>query len=73
MDELDLDSRVRSELEKRRGDWKHLAAEAGVSHSWISQFVREKIPNPGYSTLRKLCRCMGVQAEHAATASKAVA
>lgn len=28
--------------------------KAGISHSWISQFVRHKIPNPGYATLRRL-------------------
>lgn len=50
----DLDIEVRAELERRKGDWKRIAAAADVSHSWISQFVRKKIPNPGYATLRKL-------------------
>lgn len=50
----DLDTQIMAELEKRRGDWKVIAADADVSHSWISQFVRGLIPNPGINTLRKL-------------------
>lgn len=54
----DLDAEVRGLLEMRRGDWPRIAKGAGVSHSWISQFVRQKIPNPGYATLRALWRYM---------------
>lgn len=50
----ELDTEVRAMLEQRRGDWKRIAADAEVSHSWISQFVRGLIPNPGYATLKKL-------------------
>jgi transcriptional regulator with XRE-family HTH domain len=50
----DLDAEVKELLEQRRGDWKRIAEEADVSHSWISQFVRNLIPNPGYATLKKL-------------------
>jgi len=50
----DLDVEVRAELEARRGDWSRIAERAGVSHSWISQFVRRKIPNPGFETLKRL-------------------
>jgi transcriptional regulator with XRE-family HTH domain len=49
-----LDVEVRALLEQRRGDWQRVADKAKVSHSWISQFVRNKIPNPGYATLIKL-------------------
>lgn len=49
-----LDQEVRDLLEARRGEWPALAAKAEVSHSWISQFVRKKIPNPGYETLMRL-------------------
>ena len=41
-------------LERKRGVWRRVAADTGVSYSWISQFVRNKIPNPGYATLVKL-------------------
>lgn len=49
-----LDIEVRAALEKRRGDWPRIAESADVSHSWISQFCRGKIPNPGFETLKKL-------------------
>lgn len=50
----DLDDQVRAALVARKGDWPRIAAEVDVSHSWISQFVRNKIENPGYLTLKKL-------------------
>jgi len=49
-----LDVEVREALERKRGAWRQVAADTGVSYSWISQFVRNKIPNPGYATLVKL-------------------
>lgn len=49
-----LDTEVRAALNARRGQWPKIAEDCGISHSWISQFVRDKIPNPGYMTLRKL-------------------
>lgn len=50
----DLDAVVREALDQRRGDWKRISEAADVSHSWISQFVRGKIPNPGYATLKRI-------------------
>ncbi len=52
--DTELDIEVRRLLQARRGEWKRIAAEAGVSYSWISQFVRDLIPNPGFVTLRDL-------------------
>lgn len=49
-----LDTQVLETLEQRRGDWKRIADGSGVSYSWISQFARGRIPNPGYATLTKL-------------------
>lgn len=49
-----LDIEVRQALVARRGQWPRIAEECGVSHSWISQFVRDKIPNPGFKTLTRL-------------------
>jgi len=49
-----LDIKIRAALNDRRGQWLQIAKRCQVSHSWISQFVREKIPNPGYMTLRRL-------------------
>jgi transcriptional regulator with XRE-family HTH domain len=64
-----LDIEVRAALEARRGDWKRIAEDSGVSYSWISKFVNGHIPNPGFATLRDLhARLAAVQA---ATAQKA--
>lgn len=54
MDMPELDIEVRDLLEERRGEWPTIAKEARISHSWISQFMRGRIPNPGYATLRDL-------------------
>ena len=53
-----LDSKVRAALEARRGDWPAIAQRAGVSHSWLSQFVRGLIPNPGIETLRAVAAAL---------------
>lgn len=57
--EHDLDVQVRQLLEANRGRWQRIAADAKVSHSWISQFVRNKIPNPGYATLKSIYALLG--------------
>lgn len=54
-----LDDLVREQLTLRRGEWKTIAAEAGVSYSWLSKFVNRKIDNPGYETLRGLHAYLG--------------
>lgn len=41
-------------LQSRRGDWPRIAAAADVSHSWLSKFANNRIPNPGTETLKKL-------------------
>jgi len=55
----DLDVEIRAGLEQRRGDWQRIADRAEVSHSWISQFVRGKIPNPGIETLKRIRAAWG--------------
>jgi transcriptional regulator with XRE-family HTH domain len=49
-----IDEQVRAALQQRRGYWPTIAKEAGVSHSWLSKFVRHQIGNPGYATLVRL-------------------
>lgn len=49
-----LDAIVRELLEARKGEWQAIAAEANVSHSWLSKFVNGHIPNPGLATLTKV-------------------
>lgn len=51
---INLDTDVRSELERRRGDWQTVAKESGVSYSWISKFMNGHIDNPGFATLKEL-------------------
>jgi transcriptional regulator with XRE-family HTH domain len=53
-----IDAAVKAGLAQRRGEWRSLADLSGVSYSWISKFVNNKIPNPGIETLRKLQRAM---------------
>ncbi len=65
----DLDVQIRERLDRRRGDWKVIASRADVSHSWISQFVRGLIPNPGYMTLKKLSAALDAGDQQAATSS----
>lgn len=50
----DLDSEVKRLLNEKRGEWPRVCERAKVSHSWISKFVRGGIPNPGFTTLKKL-------------------
>lgn len=57
---------VRGLLAARRGDWQKVAAENGVSHSWISKFVRGKIDNPGIATLSTLMKYLKSSAKKAA-------
>lgn len=63
---IPLDVEVRAALERKRGVWKQVAADTGVSYSWISQFVRGKIPNPGYATLVRLRDELSKPAQEAA-------
>lgn len=57
--ERELDLEVRDALLERKGDWQQISESADVSHSWMSQFVRGKIPNPGIETLRKIKKAIG--------------
>ncbi|EHK65969.1 hypothetical protein KYC_12608 [Achromobacter arsenitoxydans SY8] len=58
---MPLDQDVKNRLLARRGEWPAIAASSGISHSWISKFVRGQIPNPGYTTLTRLGACLGVR------------
>jgi hypothetical protein len=63
----DFDAKVRAGLDACRGEWQGVATAAGVSHSWLSQFVRGLIPNPGYETLKKVWAALPDAARSAAT------
>ena len=49
-----FDDDLRRRLIDHRGRWRSIAERADVSYSWLSQFAREKIPNPGFGTLTKV-------------------
>lgn len=49
-----LDKVVLDLLNARKGDWLAVAAESGVSYSWLSKFANGHIENPGFGTLTKL-------------------
>lgn len=67
-----LDTEVLQALENRRGDWKRIAEESGVSYSWISKFANGHIPNPGFKTLSDLrVYLLGADAQEPAAAKAA--
>ena len=49
-----FDQIVAKGLDARRGSWRDIAKQSGVSYSWLSKFANGRIPNPGYATLCKL-------------------
>ena len=49
-----LDHVVLTLLNARKGDWQKVAADSGVSYSWLSKFANGHIENPGFGTLTKL-------------------
>lgn len=51
---MHLDTELRLQVRALRGEWPAIAQHADVSLSWMSQFCRGKIPNPGIQTLRQL-------------------
>lgn len=51
MNYMELLAKTREMLAKCRGRWPEVAERSGVSHPWISKFMRGKIPNSGVKTL----------------------
>lgn len=45
---------LREQLNACRGQWPLIALSGEVSHSWLSQFARGLIPNPGVATLQRV-------------------
>ena len=48
---LDL---LRAELVRRRGNITQIAADSGISYSWLMQFVHGKINNPTVNRISQL-------------------
>lgn len=58
----DLLSEVILKLQSRKGDWKKIAADAGVSYSWLSQLGRGKYRSaPAYVRLQRIASCLNQQ------------
>lgn len=49
-----FDTEVREALVRRRGHFRRIAKETGISYSWLSKFASGHIPNPGIAMLNKL-------------------
>lgn len=45
---------LRTELAHRRGNIKRIAADSGISYSWLMQFVNGKIQNPTVNRISQL-------------------
>ena len=52
------------ELRRVEGRWPEVSRISGVSHSWISQFARRKIQNPGVETLERVAGAIASMTEH---------
>lgn len=65
--EPSLDIEVRSLLESKRGEWRTIAIDAGVSYSWLSKFACGRIENPGYATLRRVLMLLRAKAAKTTT------
>ncbi len=59
----DIDIEVLEALNRKRGEWRSISERAKVSHSWISQFCRGRIPNPGLATLRRIREALAEEAQ----------
>lgn len=56
-----FDDAIRVHLVSCKGDWLEIAKQAGVSHSWMSKFVNNRIPNPGLRTLERLADALAMR------------
>lgn len=52
--------------QKHKGDWVALAAESGVSYSWMTKFAQGHIPDPRISTVKKLTTALAQREQKAA-------
>lgn len=54
MNLMNLLEQVKNDLKATKGDWVSIAQQAGISYSWITKFMADEIPNPGFYTLERL-------------------
>ncbi len=51
---MDTIQTVRTELQRRKGDWPTLCKTAGLSYWWLTKFVQGRIREPGLSKIERL-------------------
>lgn len=51
---MDTATRIRSELQARRGDWPALCTTLGLSYWWLTKFAQGRIREPGLSKIERL-------------------
>ena len=51
---MDILTKIKDYLEAHRGSWPQIAADAGVSYSWLTKLVQGQIPNPGIRDVQKV-------------------
>lgn len=55
MEDVDLSS-VLSKLRHRKGSWRRIARETGLTYWWLSKLARGLIDDPGVKKVGKLAR-----------------
>lgn len=51
---MDTASRIRAELQSRRGDWPTMCAALDLSYWWLTKFAQGRIREPGLSKIERL-------------------
>lgn len=50
---------VLDELEERRGEWKEIARDTGISYRTIQKIARQIVADPGVSRIETLAKYFG--------------
>lgn len=47
-------AKAKQYAESRKGEWKALAREAGVTYPWLCKFMQNQIPDPSYFRVERI-------------------
>lgn len=47
-------TKIRSDLQSRKGDWPAICARTGLSYWWLTKFAQGRIREPGLSKIERL-------------------
>lgn len=53
---MDTISILRSNLQRRKGDWPSMCRDTGLSYGWVTKFAQGKICEPGLRKVEALQR-----------------